>query len=225
MGGLNDSGVAFSHSVVRIVAQWQREKYAENHANEIVRDPVLPGKTLMNIESLLFPRKKILLQRWFDILVRTYPPETVRMLKKETNQFANPVGHTSLHAMDEILDEFLQENQVEKISPLLDRIIRIRAVQDFAPSQALAFVFLLKDLARELLADEIAEGKASPADLAEFDSRVDGMALAAMDVYSKCRDTLYEVRIKEIKARTNRLLLRAEIIAELPERKPGDENQ
>ena len=166
-----------------------------------------------------------MLQKWFDVLVNTYPPETVRMLKKESNQFANPVGHTSLHAMGDILDEFLLENQVEKVSPLLDRIIRIRAVQDFSPSRALAFVFLLKDLARELLGAEIAGGKVSSEDLAEFDARVDGLALAAMDVYSKCRDTLYEVRIKEIKARTNRLLLRAELIAEIPERKPGDENQ
>lgn len=164
-------------------------------------------------------------QSWFDILLGTYPPETVRLLKKETNQFANPVGHTFFHALGEILDEFLRENDLEKMSALLDRIIRIRAVQEFPPSNALAFVFLLKRIAREQLATEIGEARVSPAELADFDERVDGLVLAAMDVYSKCRDTLYEVRIREIKDGTQRLLQRAQLIAEIPPSKPEDEKQ
>lgn len=170
----------------------------------------------MSIESLLLPRKKELLESWFDLFARIYPPEAAGMLKRELNQFANPVGHTSLHAMADILDEFLKDNRIERILPPLDRIIRIRAVQDLAPSRALAFVFLLKDLAREFLAPEIAMGKIRPIELADFDAKVDGLALAAMDVYSKCRDTLFEVRIREIKDRTNRLLLKAQVIAEIP---------
>lgn len=177
----------------------------------------------MSLETLLLARKKSLHQSWFDILAGTYPPETARMLKKETNQFANPVGHTFFSALGEILDEFLGGNDAEKIFPLLDRIIRIRAVQEFPPSTALSFVFLLKRIVREQLAAEIGEAKISPEELADLDERVDGLILAAMDVYSKCRDTLYEVRIREIKDRTQRLLQRAELIAELPPRKPEDE--
>jgi len=179
----------------------------------------------MRLEELLLARKKPLHQSWFDILLGTYPPETVRQLKKETNQFANPVGHTFFNALGEILDEFLQENRLEKMSPLLDRIIRIRAVQEFNPSNALAFVFLLKRIAREQLAVEIGEAKVSPVELAEFDEKVDGLVLAAMDVYANCRDTLYEVRIREIKDRTERLLRRAELIAEVPPTKPEDKKQ
>ncbi|MFZ2447620.1 MAG: RsbRD N-terminal domain-containing protein [Syntrophobacteraceae bacterium] len=179
----------------------------------------------MNLEILLLQRKKTLLRLWFDLLLGTYPPEAARMLKKESSQFANPVGHTFFKAMEEILDEFLGENQADRMSPLLDRIIRIRAVQDFAPSGALAFVFLLKNVAREAIGTDIAEGRVPAEELAEFDARVDGLALAAMDVYSRCRDNLYEVRIKEIKARTQRLLVRAEILAEVPPRKPGEEQK
>jgi hypothetical protein len=179
----------------------------------------------MSLESLLLARKKIVHQSWFDILIGTYPPETVRMLKKESNQFANPVGQTFFSALGEIVDEFLKESSAEKISALLDRIIRIRAVQDYPPSMALAFVFLLKRIAREQLAAEITEGRVSAEELSEFDERVDGLALAAMDVYAKCRDTLYEVRIREIKDRTSRLLQRAEIIADLVPPKPEGEQQ
>ncbi len=173
----------------------------------------------MSIENLLLPRKKELLKSWFDLFVRAYAPEAAVMLKGESNQFANPVGQTSLSAMADILDEFLNECRIDKILPPLGRIIRIRAVQDLAPSRALAFIFLLKGLVRQILDGETAAGKVSHADLAEFDERVDGLALAAMDIYSKCRDSLYEIRIGEIKNRTNRLLLKAQIIAEVPEHK------
>jgi len=179
----------------------------------------------MNLENFLLARKKILLKDWFEILIGTYPPETARLLQKETNQFANPVGHTFSQALEGIVDEFLRENREEKISPLLDRIIKIRAIQEFAPSRALAFVFLLKKLARDLLEAEIAEGRVSAGEFSDFEERVDGLALAAMDVYSKCRDTLYEVRIREIKDRTQRLLFRADILADVRPRKPEEEQQ
>ncbi|MEM5786551.1 MAG: RsbRD N-terminal domain-containing protein [Syntrophobacteraceae bacterium] len=179
----------------------------------------------MNLDSLLLERKKPLLQNWFDALLGSYAPETARLLKKETNQFANPVGHTYRVALTGVLDEFLGENRLETLSPLLDRILRIRAVQEFSPSSALAFILVLKKLARDLVQAEVAQGSVGPAELFDFDERVDGLALAAMDVYSKCRNTLYEVRIREIKDRTQRLLHRAEIIGDIPPLKPEDEQQ
>lgn len=176
-----------------------------------------------SIDTILLSKKKLVLQKWFDLLVNTYPIETVRMLKKESNQFANPVGHTFSHALGEIFDEFFQENDLEKMTALLDRIIRIRAVQDFAPSGALAFIFSLKQIAREFLQAEITEGQVNNEDLSEFDERVDGLALLAFDVYARCRENLFEVRIGEIKSRTHRLLQRAELIAEVPPEKPEAE--
>ncbi len=170
----------------------------------------------MSIENLLLPRKKELLESWFDLFTRAYAPEAAAMLKRESNRFANPVGQTTLSSMADILDEFFGENRMDEILLPLDRIIRIRAVQDLAPSRALAFVFLLKDLARRFMDTDTTQGKVELSDLAEFDARVDGLALAAMDVYSKCRETLHEIRINEIKNRTNRLLLRARVIVEVP---------
>ncbi len=179
----------------------------------------------MSIETLLVPRKKKFVQAWFDHLVGTYPPETARLLKKETNQFANPVGYTALQAMGEIFDEFFGQNRPEKISPLLDKILRIRAVQDFAPSGAIGFVFQLKKIARLLLQPEITGGAVSPPEISGFDEKVDGLVLAAMDVYSGCRENLYQVRVQEIKDRTSRLLHMAEIIADVRAQKPEDEHQ
>ncbi len=177
----------------------------------------------MNIEKQLLTKKKIFFSKWFDLLVNTYPSETVRLLKKESNQFANPVGNTFSVALGEILDEFLGENSAEKMSSLLDRIIRIRAVQDFSPSSSLAFIFGLKPLAREVLQAELTGGQISQDDLFEFDAKVDGLALFAFDVYTRCRQNLFDVRMREVKDRTHRLLQRAQIIGELPSQEPEDE--
>jgi hypothetical protein len=174
----------------------------------------------MGIEQYLLSHKKDLARQWFDLLAASYPLETVRLLKKETNQFANPVGHTFHTAIDEILDEFLGQNNAKALWPLFDKIIRIRAVQDFSPSSSLAFIFDFKRIARGVLEKEIAAGAVNGEELSGFDLKVDGLAMLAFDVYTRCRQDLFEVRMNELKNRTNRLLKRAEIIAE-----PGTESE
>ena len=166
----------------------------------------------------------MLLGKWFDLLAGTYPLQTVRMLKKETDQFANPVGHTYRVALGDILEEFLGENNAEAMWPLLDKVIRIRAVQDFSPSGSLAFIFGLKKIVRSVLEGEIASGEVSREELSDLDDSIDGMALFAFDVYMRCRDNLFEVRMTEVKNRTSRLLKMAQIIAEVPSSEtPADE--
>ncbi|MHC1724704.1 MAG: RsbRD N-terminal domain-containing protein [Syntrophobacteraceae bacterium] len=176
----------------------------------------------MSIEDHLLPRKKEFVQKWFDILASTYPLETVRMLKKESNQFANPVGHTFSVTIAEIFDEFFGQNDMETLGPLLDKIIRIRAIQEFSPSSSLAFIFALKTVGRELLKTELATGQVSPNELLDFEERVDGLALFAFDVYMRCRQDLFDVRMAEVKNRTFRLLQRAQLVAELRPEKSED---
>jgi hypothetical protein len=168
----------------------------------------------MGIEQRFVQNKKRLVGQWFDMLAGTYPLETVRLLKKETNQFANPVGQTFLVAISEIFDEFFGQNDAEAMAPLLDKVIRIRAIQDFSPSSSLAFIFGLKTIAREILEEDLATGVVSREELSDFDRKVDGLALSAFDVYMSCRENLFQVRMTEVKNRTHRLLKRAEIISE-----------
>ena len=61
----------------------------------------------MNLESFLLRQRNSILNKWVDCVVETYAPETARLLKKESNQFANPVGHTVLNGIQAVYDEFL----------------------------------------------------------------------------------------------------------------------
>lgn len=171
----------------------------------------------MELDKRLLKEKGAILREWFDHVLGTYPPETARFMKREPNQFANPVGHTIHHGLEGVLEEFLQGMDADKMSSSLDQVIRIRAVQGFSPSQALAFIFHLKNIIRETLRDEIRGSQVSLHKLEELDSRVDAIALLAFNLYVGCREKLYENRVNEVKNRTFRLLQRANLVAEIPD--------
>jgi hypothetical protein len=98
----------------------------------------------------------------------------------------------------------------------LDPIIRIRAVQDFSPGQALRFVFLLKDVIRKNFGMEIGEFNLHT-ELQRLESQIDDLALLAFDVYMKCRERLYEIRSREAKNHVSGLLKKAGLVVEIPD--------
>ena len=80
----------------------------------------------------------------------------------------------------------------------------------------------MKKIAAEVQT-EAGEAPQARDDMSAFDAKVDELGLLAFDVYSRCRENLFEVRMKEVKDRTYRLLQRAEIIADVPPQKPDEE--
>lgn len=146
------------------------------------------------------------------------------MLKREKDQFANPVGHAMRSGIEGIFDQILRGIDPEQVSPFLDRIIRIRAVQDFSPAQAVMFIFHLKKVLRELWGKASPEDRMDPAEVFRFEAKVDELALIAFDIYSGCRERLYQVRVEEVKSRSHRLLQRAGLLEEIPLPKREPEN-
>jgi len=164
----------------------------------------------MTLEHTLSQKKTAILGRWFHLIIETYPADSSRFLKREKDRFANPVGHTISQEIEVLYEELLDNMNPDKISASLDSIIRIRSVQDFPPSQAIAFVFLLKKAIREELANDIG-GNLAYDDLLRFEARIDELALLALDIYTKCRDKIYDIRLNEAKAEGDRALRLLEI--------------
>ncbi len=100
----------------------------------------------MNFKDLLLEKKSAILKRWFDVILESYPADTSNFLKKQKNRFANPVGYTISQGIEGLFGEILQGIDSEKGSPFLDNIIRIKAIQDFTPSQAISFIFLCSNM-------------------------------------------------------------------------------
>lgn len=144
------------------------------------------------------------MERWFGLILETYPANSAQFLQQEKDRFINPVGHTISREIETLYGELLGGMAPDKISRALDNIIRIRAVQDFSPSQTVALVLLLKKAVRDTLESELKENRLF-SELLEFESRIDEIALLAVDIYVKCREKIYEIRINEVKAERERL--------------------
>jgi hypothetical protein len=173
----------------------------------------------MKIEKYLSQKKKSILKKWFQLILKTYPEETAQFIKKEKDPFANPVGSTIGKGFEDLFEALQKKIDPKTVSSFLDPIIRIRAIQDFSPSRAINFIFLLKDVLREELKSEIQDANILR-ELLEFESRIDELALIAFDIYMKCREKIYELKANEIKDRYFRLLQRANLLTEVPEQEP-----
>jgi hypothetical protein len=142
------------------------------------------------------------LARWFDRIVDHYPAETASFLRGRSDPFANPVGAGLRDELAPILDAMLDGRDPHEVEAAIDRIVRVRALQEMSPSRAVGFIVELKEVYDEVVDSATNEAKAI------FDTRVDGMLLAAFDVYSRCREQVYDIRVKEIRNRSLKVMER-----------------
>jgi hypothetical protein len=168
----------------------------------------------MNLNQYLIEKKSAILKRWFDAVVETYPNETSSFLKKQKAQFTNPVGYTLSEGLEHLFDALLHGMLPDTVSRFLDSIVRLRAIQDFSPSEAVTFIFRLKNVVRQELGSELLQQQALIEELSAFESSVDDLALYAFDLYMKCREKIYELKANEAKNMTFRLLQQARLIVD-----------
>jgi len=152
----------------------------------------------MTYRETLEGKKETIVARWLDAALSMYVKDASALFARQKNQFANPVGHSLREGTLAIFEALLDGADAEKIRQHLGEIIRIRAVQEFSPSSALRFIFRLKEIVREEIADVVEDVEISPDHLL-FERRVDDVALAAFDVYVECREQLFEIRTSEMR--------------------------
>ncbi|MEW6262123.1 MAG: RsbRD N-terminal domain-containing protein [Thermodesulfobacteriota bacterium] len=178
----------------------------------------------MGLTSLLENKKAVILDRWFNLVLETYPPDTTQFLCRQKDSFANPVGGNIREGLSAALTEFIASFSstssgrldTEGLKTGLDRVIRIRAVQNFTPSQAVGFVRDLKAVIKEVLGRE-AETAGGAGEWAALEEAMDELLFLAFDLYSACREQLHEIRIKDEQRRMHLLLKRAKMISDDPE--------
>jgi hypothetical protein len=176
-----------------------------------------PAEEIMKLEELLTQRASRILKRWLDLIFDTYPADAQRFLRKQKDPFANPVGSTLSRELENLYREFLGKTDPDKMASALDGIVRIRAIQGFAASEAVAFIFVLKRIIREETSKEVREERLATEELLALESRLDDLALKAFDVYMTCKEKVFEIRAKEARNHVSGLLRRAGLTAEIPE--------
>ena len=157
------------------------------------------------MQKLLSQNKAAIADKWLDLLIETYPPDAARLFKRKGDQFGNPVGSTIATGLREIVEGLASGAELSAFAAPLDGIVKIRSIQDFSASQAVAFVLMLKDVLRDELSRELRE----PAVAKQFvalERRIDELTLLAFDIYAQCRDRVAQIKVDEVKRRVAQLM-------------------
>lgn len=165
-----------------------------------------------SLSSLVARHRPSIVEKWFDAAVRSYAPDAAAFIRSRTDPFANPVGSQLRKGLEAVLDQIAGGMEPDGIAGGLDAIVRMRAVQPLAPSQALGFVFALKAILREVIGNRADAGAA----LAAADARIDAVALAAFDRYMACREQIMELKANETRNRVFRAFEKAGLVAPEP---------
>lgn len=149
--------------------------------------------------KILRAHKKEVVDSWVEAVFATYPLETTGFLRTASDPFTNPVAHMTREAAGVLFDAVAGEDvDAATVRASLDRFVKLRAVQKFAPSQSLAVFYLMKPILREKVMPEM-RLKGRLEDYLDAESRLDTLALLAFDIYAEARETVAESRIREIK--------------------------
>jgi hypothetical protein len=165
------------------------------------------------LEKVLSKNKAAIAKQWFHLAAQTYAVDTAKFLQSKTDPFANPVGSALMTGLDGILEHLIHATDPNTLHSHLDSIIRIRAVQDFSPSQATAFILSLKKVLRDYFAKELRDSRLA-AEFIELESSIDQICLIAFDIYMQCREKVYQISANETRKRTFKAFERAGLIKE-----------
>jgi len=151
----------------------------------------------MTLEEALHNNRYKIVDKWVEYTLSTY--QASDFFRKEKDSFANPIGGTIRDSLKKIFSMLAKNEDASSFREPLSRIMHLRSVQEFTPSQAVAPLNAVKHITRDVLASD-KETKALVADLYDFEFSVDLALLAAFDLYVECREKIYKIRVDEIRS-------------------------
>jgi hypothetical protein len=178
----------------------------------------------MSLASLIRERRERIAEGWIEEILAVYSPDASAIFSRQTDPFANPLGHSVREGANGLLEALLNGTDPMEVRLHLRKLVKIRAVQDLTPSEALSFVFSLKDVLRK----EIPQASTDPqyhAAMLEMDSKIDEVALAAFELFVEARDEVSRLRISEVKRQVawvlDKINRRESVPAEVPTKGNG----
>jgi len=152
---------------------------------------------MQSLSEALKGNEDKILALWTERTLDTYTSSS--FFKKSQDRFANPVGMNIREGLAKLFRLLIEGAAPQAFVEPLDQIIRIRAVQQFTPSQAVAPILDVKSVVRQIFSADN-ECRALLSELIPFDADVDRAVLHAFDLYMECRERLHKARIRELKS-------------------------
>ena len=173
----------------------------------------------MEFVTLLDKKKESIVTAWFEKVIQTYAPDAAMFFQNQQDAFANPVGSTTKQSLTGLFNALLNRQEDDSLADIIDPLIRIRAVQDFTPSQAAGFVYFLKPIVRNYFKKN--HKKLHIDELLDVESRIDGLALIGFDVFMACREQIYSMKTNVERDKIYKAFARAGLIKEVAADEPN----
>jgi hypothetical protein len=156
----------------------------------------------VRLAELLRSKEEAIVARWLEEALATYPEQAAEAFKRQTDPFANPVGHGLRVGTRAIFNAIADGADDDELRCALAEIVRVRAVQELPAARAVGFVFGL----RRAIEAELGAALSDPRWAAEWlhlDEHIDRVALAAFDIYVESRERVCQLRVNEVKRRVS----------------------
>jgi len=134
------------------------------------------------------PTLEAIVDAWFSKAIEVYPEAARRGMTQSSDRFLNPVAATLRESLTILARELAGDMDEGAVASALDAIVRVRAVQDCTPEQALGFVPQLLELIR---------GRQAEAQFPELEVRLHPLEVAAARQYALCKEDIARVRSRE----------------------------
>lgn len=125
---------------------------------------------------------------WFRKAITIYPEVTRFSMTGSGDRFQEPTAVTLRDSLTTLIGELAGDMDPAPIRSALDAVIRLRAVQDCSPDDAVRFTGQLRESIRAHRAEGI---------FPDLDGRISCLSETARDVYARCRQDVARVRLGE----------------------------
>lgn len=160
------------------------------------------------LERLLQERKAAILNGWMERILSTYPKDSTRFMSRKGDPFGNPIGSTYQNQTEAIVAQLCGDRDQETMDAALLEMVKVRAVQQFTPSEALGFILALREVLRGVFSDEELADKDLAKGIKGLEAEVERLLFKAFDQFASLRERMMEIRVREIRGQTAKLVER-----------------
>lgn len=170
--------------------------------------------------DIVSSRKDRWTAEWFNAVISSYPEESARFFRDTRDPFANPVGAALKKGITDLFEVIRADTfDRDAAHAALEPMIRVRAIQEFTPSEALGFITAIKTI-MENDSEAAARSGAGAEKLQRMAENADKALLTAFDIYMECKKHVYGLRARQARDSVRQLLIKKELISELPDIDP-----
>jgi hypothetical protein len=159
----------------------------------------------MEIFNYLRESREGLIAKWQQAVIDSYPEGAGKFLSVNKSQFGNPIGFALQQDLPKIFDELSGSMNQEVLSSSIENIIKLRAVQEFTPSEAIGFINLLKVIIISEVQSMMTD-KTFADSYFQFDKNIEIANGIAFEKYLEMKLKLSEIKINEIRNRNQKMV-------------------